>query len=88
MIDIQNCRVSGIKRSGQGDILWRRLVISPMKQYRNVSKSRQRNQEKKIQEVPLYKRTSNNACEPPFWARSNNGPLEGQNQTTSRTGGW
>ena len=33
-----------------------------MKQYRNISKSRQKDQGKKNQEVPLYKRTSNNAC--------------------------
>ena len=40
----------------------KQLVISPTKQYKNILKSKQRNQEKKIQEVPLYKRISNNAC--------------------------
>ena len=54
-------RVSGVWRLGQGDI-YVELVISPTKQYKNILKSKQRNQEKKIQEVPLYKRISNNAC--------------------------
>ena len=52
-------RVSGVWRLGQGDIY---VETSPTKQYKNILKSKQRNQEKKIQEVPLYKRISNNAC--------------------------
>lgn len=55
-------RVSWVWRLGQGDIYVETIGISPTKQYKNILKSKQRNQEKKIQEVPLYKRISNNAC--------------------------
>ena len=47
---------------GKVIFMYKQLVISPTKQYKNILKSKQRNQEKKIQEVPLYKRISNNAC--------------------------
>ena len=48
-----------------------------MKQYKNISKSKQRNQEKKIQEVPLYKRTSNNACGTALWGEQKQRPFGG-----------
>ena len=46
------------------------MVISPTKQYKNILKSKQRNQEKKIQEVPLYSGPVKVLAIPPFWASS------------------
>lgn len=43
-----------------------------MKQYKNISKSRQKNQEKEILEVQLYKRISNMA----LWRANNKPPVE------------
>lgn len=60
-------RVSGVWRLGQGDIYVETIGNITTKQYKNILKSKQRNQEKKIQEVPLYKRISNNACGTALW---------------------
>ena len=36
MTDIPNYKANGIKRFGQEDITWKQLVISQMKQYKNI----------------------------------------------------
>lgn len=33
---VQNCKASGTKHSGRGDIMWRQLVISLMRQYKSI----------------------------------------------------
>ena len=45
--------------------------------------SKLRNQEKKILVVPLYSGPVKVLAIPPFGVSSNNGPLEGQGQTTN-----
>ena len=52
-------------------------VVLQTKQYRSILKSKQRIQEKKIQEVPLYSGPVKVLAIPPFGASSNNSPLEG-----------
>ena len=54
-------RVSGVWRLGQGDIYVETIGNITDEAVQKYIKE-QRNQEKKIQEVPLYKRISNNAC--------------------------
>jgi len=36
MTDIPNYKANGIKRFGQEDITWKQLVISHMKQFKNI----------------------------------------------------
>ena len=48
----------------------KQLVISPTKQYKNILKSKQRNQEKKIQEVPFYNESVKAIVIPPVGASS------------------
>ncbi len=71
MTGILNCKENEIKPFGQENIMLRQLVISQMRQFRNIYKSRQKNQEKKIQEVPLYSGPVNVLATPPFGASSN-----------------
>lgn len=61
-------KVNGTKRFGHEDIMWRQLVISPMKQYKNIQKSRQKKHRKKIQEIPLYSGPVKVLAMPPFGA--------------------
>ena len=61
-------KVNGTKRFGHEDIMWRQLVISPMKQYKNIQKSRQKKHRKKIQEIPLYSGPVKVLAMPPFVA--------------------
>ena len=69
-----------------GKRLLSRNHILLRKLYRNISKSEQKNQKrrfkkedskKKIQEVPLYKQPSNNACDTALMGEQKHSPLEG-----------
>ena len=75
MIDIPNCKVGGIKHYGKKAIIQKSYIIE--KAVQKYIKERAEESKKKIQEVPLYKQPSNNACDTALMGEQKHSPLEG-----------